>query len=267
MTILGHMTRDQQGAPASSHCPACGAQATGKFCHQCGSALGPRNCASCGTPLEATARFCHRCGAAAGAGPTPAAGSTAPAAGNLPWIVAASIILVAVAAIVWKVAGPAAPAPAGGGIGVAQPAAGAPPDISQMSPIERFIRLNDRIMTAAEAGDTATVQSFLPMALSAYAQLPEVDTDSRYHAALLHAEAGDLVAARAISDSILGAEPANLIGLVLRGALAERAGDSATLAEARRRFQAAWAAEIDKPKPEYQDHRNVLDAFRAAAGQ
>jgi len=195
------------------------------------------------------------------------AGGPAGSAGSGPWIVAAAIIVVAVGAILWKVVGPQAPTPAGGGIGAAQPAAGSPPDISQMTPIERFIRLNDRIMTAAEAGDTATVQSFLPMALSAYAQLPQVDTDSRYHAALLNAEAGDLPTARAIADTILAAEPANLIGLVLRGALAEMGGDAATLAEARRQFLAAWATEIDKPKPEYQDHRNVLDTFRAAAGQ
>ena len=187
--------------------------------------------------------------------------------GHGPWIVAATIILVAVGAILWKVVGPQAPTPAGGGIGAAQPATGAPPDISQMTPIERFIRLNDRIMTAAEAGDSATVQSFLPMALSAYAQLPEVDTDSRYHAALLNAEAGDLPTARAIADTILTAEPTNLIGLVLRGALAEMGGDAATLADARRRFLVAWPTEIEKPKPEYQDHRNVLDAFRAGAGR
>lgn len=150
---------------------------------------------------------------------------------------------------------------------MAQATPGTPPDISQMTPMERFIRLNDRIMTAAENGDSATVQSFLPMALSAYAQLPEVDTDSRYHAALLNAQGGDLVAARAISDTILAADPSNLIGLVLRGALAEMSGDATTLADAQRRLLDAWAAEIDKPKQEYQDHRNVLDAFRAAAGQ
>jgi hypothetical protein len=136
-----------------------------------------------------------------------------------------------------------------------------------MSPMERFIRLNDRIMTAAEAGDTVTVQSFLPMALSAYAQLPagDIDTDARYHAALLHAQGGNLTAARTLNDSILGGDPANLIGLALRGALAEKGGDAAALADARRRFLASWDAEIVKPNAEYLEHRNVLDAFKAAA--
>lgn len=261
------MTQAKHDPRTEGSCPSCGAKTSGKFCQECGSPLGPRPCVSCGAALEPTARFCHRCGAAAGGltgsrplQPLPATGIQGP------WVVAAVIILVSVGAIVWKVAGPAAPAPAGGGIGAAQPVAGAAPDISQMTPLERFIRLNDRIMTAAEAGDSTTVQNFLPMALSAYAQLPEVDTDSRYHAALLHAQGGDLATAGAIADTILTADPANLIGLVLRGALAEMAGDGAALADAQRRFLANWASEIGKPNPEYLDHRNVLDAFKAGAG-
>lgn len=257
-------------------CPSCGASAAGKFCQQCGSALGPRPCPACGTTLDAAAKFCHRCGSpATGPGPRTAgpAGPRATAdAGSdrLPWIAALVIIALTVAAIVWRVAGPGGPQPAGGGIGApvaAGPATpGAPPDISQMTPMERFIRLNDRIMTAAEQGDSATVQTFLPMALSAYGQLPAVDTDARYHAALLNAQAGDMAAARALADSILAAQPANLIGLALRGTLAELGGDAAGVAEARRRFLAAWEAEIAKPNQEYVDHRNVLDAFRTGAG-
>jgi len=232
--------------------------------------VGPRPCPSCSATLDATARFCHRCGGPAiGNAQRPAATADLPPAApvdRLPWIAAAILITLAVGAIVWNVMGPGAPTPAGGGIGAAQPAPGTPPDISQMSPIERFIRLNDRIMAAVGQGDSATVQTFLPMALSAYAQLPTADTDTRYHAALLNAQAGDMAAARALADTILTAEPANLIGLALQGALAEMAKDPAGLIEARRRFNAAWATEITKPNQEYVDHRNVLDAFRAAAG-
>jgi hypothetical protein len=174
-----------------------------------------------------------------------------------------------VAAIIWRVTGDSAPTPAGGGVAATTaPAAapGAPPDISQMTPMERFIRLNDRIMMAAAQGDTATVQTFLPMALSAYDQLPTVDTDARYHAALLRAEAREFEAARAIADTILTADPANLIGLTLLGTIGELTGNPTLLADARRRFLAAWDAEIGKPNQEYLDHREVLDAFRAGAG-
>lgn len=195
--------------------------------------------------------------------------SPGPSGDRLPWIAAGAIILLTVAAIVWRVTGDSAPTPAGGG--VLAPAAplsapGAPPDISQMSPMDRFIRLNDRIMMAAAQGDSATVQTFLPMALAAYDQLPFVDTDARYHAALLRAEARDFGAARAIADTILTGEPANLIGLALLGTLGELTGDAALLAEARRRFLSAWPAEIGKQNQEYLDHREVLDAFRAGAG-
>lgn len=253
-----------------TRCPSCGAATSGRFCHQCGAALEPRPCPSCGTQLSATARFCHRCGSpAAGAGaavpraPAPATG------GNGPWIVALVVMVAAVGTIIWQVTGPGAPVPAGGGVGAtaATPqATGTPPDISQMTPMDRFIRLNDRIMTAAAQGDSATVQTFLPMALAAYSQLPEADTDARYHAALLNVEGGDLAAATALADSILAGDPANLIGLTLLGTLAELAQDPAALAEARRRFLAAWPAEIGLPKQEYVEHREVLDAFRAGAG-
>lgn len=267
---MGHMTRPSPGV-SSAPCPACGASASGRFCHNCGSPLGPRPCPSCGTSLEPSARFCHRCGAAASATAAPAGGGGARPGATAPdnrtaWTVAAVVILVSVGAIVWRVMGASAPVPAGGGIGVAQAAPGAVPDISQMSPLERFIRLNDRIMTAAEAGDSTTVQTFLPMALSAYEQLPSVDTDTRYHAGLLNIEAGNLAAARALADSILASDGANLLGMVLRANVAQVSGDAGTLASTRRAFLDAWAAEINQPKLEYQEHRNILDAFRAGAG-
>lgn len=223
----------------------------------------------------AGARFCHRCGTPLGGGTvaatmertTSTAGGVGqrPAGERLPWIAAAAIIIVTVGAIVWRVTGPRTPTPAGGGLIAPASTPGAAPDISQMTPMERFIRLNDRIMSAAAQGDTVTVQSFLPMALAAYDQLPFVDTDARYHAALLRAEAGDFTAARALTDTILAAEPANLIGLALLGTLAELTGDPPLLADARRRFLAAWDTEITQLKQEYQDHREVLDAFRTGA--
>lgn len=257
-----------------SPCPACGAAGTGQFCSSCGAALAPRACGACGSALGAGARFCHRCGTPAAGGQRPAPAPAAPAAwqatpageNRMPWIAAGLISLLAVAAIIWRVTA-GAPTPAGGGVGAATstPAAGAP-DISQMTPMERFIRLNDRIMMAAGQGDTATVQTFLPMALAAYEQLPAVDTDARYHAALLQAEARNFDAARALADTILSLDTENLIGLALLGTLGELTGDAALRSDAQRRFLAAWEREIGKPNQEYADHREVLDAFRAGAG-
>lgn len=271
------MTATQPPPTDGTPCPSCGVPASGQFCSTCGASLAARPCSSCGAALGPGARFCHRCGTPAAGGVRPSTGPASPAPllavppDRLPWIAAAAIIILTVAAIIWRVTGDSAPTPAGGGVAAAAapaPAAapGALPDISQMTPMERFIRLNDRIMMAAAQGDTATVQTFLPMALSAYDQLPTVDTDARYHAGLLRAEAREFEAARAIADTILTADPANLIGLTLLGTIGELTGNPTLLADARRRFLAAWDAEIGKPNQEYLDHREVLDAFRAGAG-
>ena len=78
-------------------------------------------------------------------------------------------------------------------------AAGPAPDISRMTPRERFDRLFNRVMQAAEQGDTAQVERFTPMALGAYAQLDSVNADARYHAAVLRLQVGDLAGALALA--------------------------------------------------------------------
>ena len=128
------------------------------------------------------------------------------------------------------------------------------------------MRLNDRIMTAAQNGDSAQVAMFLPMAFGAYRQLPAADTDLRYHAALLHAQAGNWSDAKALADSILAQESSNLLGLVLQGTLAELTGDQNLRNRAYERFIAVWSSEIVRDNQEYVDHRDVLDAFRGAGG-
>ena len=63
-----------------------------------------------------------------------------------------------------------------------------------MTPRERFDRLFNRIMQAAEQGDSVEVERFTPMALGAYQQLDSRDADARYHAAVLHLQVGDFAA-------------------------------------------------------------------------
>lgn len=159
---------------------------------------------------------------------------------------------------------PTPPAGPSSGLGGAR-VAGTLPDLSQMSPRERFDRLYNRVMQASEAGDTAEVAQFTPMALTAYAALDQVDADARYHAAMLRLHTGDPRGARALGDSILAAQPRHLFGYLIQGALARWDGNSADLAIVHRDFLGAYDAEIAAGRPEYRDHQQALDRFREQA--
>ena len=152
--------------------------------------------------------------------------------------------------------------PGAGGAGTSDVPSGAAPDISQMSPRERFDRLFNRIMEAAQRGDSAQVLRFTPMALGAYTQLDTVDADARYHAAVLRLQTGDLAGARALADTILRESPGHLLGYVVLGSAAELAGDSAAAARARRDFASHYAAESAAGRPEYRDHAPVIEEFK-----
>lgn len=213
-----------------------------------------RFCSQCGTPLGGAAAFCPQCGARAG-GPGPAPG----------WIAAGVVIAVSALVISWLlVRGPTAggPVPATAAPGFSGPA----PDLGAMTARESFDRLYNRVMMAAEQGDATTARRFAAHGLAAYAQLEAVDSDARYHAAVLHAELGQFAEALAQADTILAEAPGHLLAWVIRGAVAESQGDAGALAEARQGFAAAWAADPRRDRPEYDDHRRALDDFRATAG-
>ena len=265
-------------------CRACGAAVSGKFCSECGTPVGPVRCAGCGAELSPGAKFCHRCGTAVAAGagsssrppapgtpPDRAAWVPLPATDRTPWIGAGLVILVALGAIVWHLVR-GEPTPAGGAAAGSGPAgltspslSGPAPDISQMTPRERFDRLFNRVMTAAEQGDTTTVVNFTPMAIGAYSQLDSVNVDARYHAAVLHAQVGEFAAARALADTILREVPGHLFGHVIRGEVARLENDGPTLARAHREFLASYDAEMTANRVEYLEHGPVLQRFRTEA--
>ncbi|MFZ5625497.1 MAG: hypothetical protein ACOY71_13910 [Gemmatimonadota bacterium] len=223
------------------------------------------------------ARFCHRCGLAAGAPAAAAAGSGPIRKETAPWAVAVAAVVLAIAAIIYAVtrngSGPTVPdmANAGNTPAAAGDAAGAgaAPDISQMTPRQRFDALFNRIMNAASNGDTSTVVTFTPMGLAAYGMLPpaDLDADTRYHAALLHAQVGDFPAAKAIADTILQHDPNHLFGYMIRGEVARLTDDGPGLAQAQRDFMRAYDDEMKARRVEYQDHRPVLDEFHRLAAQ
>jgi double zinc ribbon protein len=268
-----------------SVCPACGSAASGSFCSTCGASLVARTCAGCRAELSPQARFCHRCGRPTGPGAVPAA-TRLPPRERTAWIVAGGLCLVLLAAILFTVvrdapapvapdmanagaqsareeAGPGAAGTSGGPFSGS--AGGAAPDISRMTPRERFDRLFNRVMQAAERRDTAQVERFTPMALGAYAQLDSVNADARYHAAVLRLQVGDVGGALALADTILARNPGHLFGYIVRGTAAGFQGDTATARRAGREFLAHYDAELKANRIEYREHEPVIEDFKHQA--
>jgi hypothetical protein len=134
-----------------------------------------------------------------------------------------------------------------------------------MTPRQRFDRLFNRIMQAAERRDSTEVRRFTPMALGAYDQLESRDADARYHAAVLHLQVGSFDAARALADTILVESPHHLFGYVVRGAVARLQRADQSLMRARRDFLAQYASQMATKRVEYLEHQPVLDEFKTEA--
>lgn len=247
-------------------CASCGSPFTGQFCSQCGARAGQRRCEGCGGELTPGARYCHRCGSEAGRG-------VGAKQERFAWVVAGLVALLSVAAVAYMVGKgnvptPQAPAMANAGSAsgaVAQ--AGRAPDISNMTPRQRFDRLFERVMRAAEARSADTVMMFSPMALDAYGLLApgEVDADARYHAAMIHTVVGEFARAKAKADTILAGQPDHLFGYLIRGEVAEYENDSSALAASYANFLRAYDAEMAANRVEYLDHQAVITDFRNRA--
>jgi hypothetical protein len=256
-------------SPPSATCPACGAPAGGNFCSGCGANLVRRACAHCQAELSAQARFCHRCGQPVGAN---AALTRASSSDRKIWLAAGTVCVLLVGGILYQVSrdasGPAAPdmANVGSSTGLTDGGlAGPAPDISTMTPRERFDRLYNRIMQASERSDSAEVERFTPMALGAYRQLDTRNADARYHAAVLQMQVGNFTAARALADTIIRESPGHLFGYVIRATAARLQNDPPALARARRDFLSHYDAEMRAKRAEYLEHQPVVDELKREA--
>lgn len=214
-------------------CRSCGAQTAGRFCQNCGKALDGRGQITISVPWAIT-------GAAA--------------------IGLVVLILVMLVSREKAVASISATPPAS--LGADQ---GAPPDISNMTPRERFDRLYNRVMAAAESGDQATVNQFTPMAIQAYSMLDRADADARFHLALLSLHTGDPGLVEALADTILQDTPGHLFAYMIRGTRARFANDQVALKQAYTDFLGHYDEEMAKKRPEYADHTRSVEDFKKAA--
>lgn len=139
------------------------------------------------------------------------------------------------------------------------------PDISQMSPAERATRLYNRVMTLAEAGKQDSVQFFLPMALGAFEQLPNLDEDARYHVGMLELAGGEANAALAEADTIRKSAPTHLFIYVLRAHAYQALGNTAQERKAYADFLTHEQAELALKRSEYDEHRASLTNFHSEA--
>jgi hypothetical protein len=216
-------------------------------------------CAECGAMV--TGRFCGQCGAPAAG--RPAASRSFTAQWGAVGLAVLALVILAVLIVRQPEVPAAGPLDAAAG---STPAGAAPPDISGLSPRQRFDTLYNVVMRASESGDAVRSARFAPMALMAYAQLEDVDADARYHAAVLRLHVnGDYKPALLLADTIQAGDPQHLFAFMIRGSAGQLAGDQAMVRAAARDFLSAWEREIASGKPEYQDHRIMLDQFRARA--
>src|SRR5881396_674600 len=217
------------------------------------------NCHACGATLAPTARFCHKCGAQVGG--THTSGWRA----GLPWGVAGAALGALLTVVVLRLG-----SSSGDGSREARDdntlaSRLPPPDISQMSPEERATRLYNRVMTLHTQGKADSAEFFLPMALQAYAMLPALDVDARYHIGVLDLTSGNAAAALAQADTIRRAVPTHLFGFMLRARALDLRRDAAGARRAYGDFLKHETAERARQRPEYGEHAENLDAFHQQA--
>ncbi len=179
----------------------------------------------------------------------------------VPWVITAG----AGVALLVLLLKPASVAPAAAPAASPSQPAGAPPDLSKMSPAERFDRLYRRIITAAQSGDQNTVTQFTPMALAAFGMLDTVTVDARYHLAMLQLHVGALAEAQAQADSIKRENPAHLFSYVIGAAVARWNKNDPARDAAYREFLKRYDAQIATRRPEYLEHQAMLEEVKRMA--
>jgi len=196
---------------------------------------------------------------------TPAAAGGTGASRNLPWFIAGAALLALVVAIVGPRMMDSEPAPPAAPPITGPAAAGTPPDLSTMTPEEAATRLFNRVMQALAAGDTAQALGFVPMAISAYDMIDQIDHDALYHKAVLQLVNNDPTGARETAGQILAEVPTHLFGLFTAAQAENLMGNEEAAAEFYASFVENYDAELATNRPEYTEHEPALPSMRAEA--
>jgi hypothetical protein len=216
----------------------------------------PANCPRCGQPVKPGTRFCSSCGAQLAQQPVTPASLVRYA----PWILTGVLGLVLVVLLAKTPSRQAAEPPSRQSAETSPP-----PDISNLTPAQRFERLYQRVITAAQSGDQATVNQFMPMATAAFGMLDTITVDARYHMAMLELHVGDMNAAQAQADTIRKGDPDHLFSYVISAAVGRFRKDDRSRDAAYREFMKRYDREIATKKPEYTEHQSMLDEVKRAA--
>ncbi len=284
-------------------CPQCGKAASGNFCQNCGASLGGRFCNQCGSKVSAGGKFCSECGArvvGGGAAAPPAAapttGSAAPpvragaaasavgpsgqqvrggrreaavetvAGQNLAWWIAGAAMFALIVVVGLNMVRPGpAPGPTPTGASAATAGTGAPPDLSQMSPIEAADRLFNRVMQSVSQGDSAAAQQFLPMAIAAYNRARPLSLDGLYHVGMLNLTAGNFEAALDNGVEILGEDPNHLLGLSVAAQASIGLGELDAAAEYYQHIDDIYDEESQRQLEEYLGHTQIMVGLKQEA--
>ena len=187
------------------------------------------------------------------------------------WWMAGALLLGLILVIAYPVYGPdraAAPPPVATGPAVGPVGgrpAGAPPDLSSMTPREAADRLFNRVMTAVSVNDSEEVVNFLPMAIRAFELAEPLDTDGKFHVVLLQLTGQLDAEALAGAEEILSEHPNHLLGLAMAGDASLSLGDSASGRAYYRRWLDAYETERARDLLEYRDHGPMFPEMQAKA--
>jgi tetratricopeptide (TPR) repeat protein len=138
-------------------------------------------------------------------------------------------------------------------------------DLSSMSAREMADRLFNRVMSAAEAGDSAEGARFLSKAITSYEMARPLDADGLYHLALLHQTSGDHEAALAAAREVLDNTPDHLLNLSAAAEAAAEIGDAQAAAAYYEHLLEVFDAEVAADRAEYRIHSIMISRLRSEA--